>query len=84
MEVLRYESIFREIFMRLWANFFFATKFSSDFGPREAVPLVCIPGVTGTAESFYKQLVSLGPKGYRVISVRYGAAPIFRRSRFIF
>jgi len=42
-----------------------------DFGPKEAIPLVCIPGASGTAEIFYKQIISLCPKGYRIISVQF-------------
>jgi len=42
-----------------------------DFGPKEAVPLVCIPGASGTAEIFYKQMISLCPKGYRIVSVQF-------------
>jgi len=38
--------------------------------PKDSVPLVCIPGVTGTAEVFYKLMLSLCPKGYRIISVQ--------------
>lgn len=41
-----------------------------DFGPKEATPLVCIPGASGTAEIFYKQMISLCPKGYRIVSVQ--------------
>jgi len=43
-----------------------------DFGPKDVAPLICLPGASGTAEVFYKQVVSLCPKGYRVISVQYG------------
>jgi hypothetical protein len=28
-----------------------------DFGPKEATPLVCIPGASGTADVFYRQIV---------------------------
>lgn len=41
-----------------------------DWGPKELPPLVCIPGVSGTAESFYKQFLTLCPRGYRVIAVQ--------------
>eukprot|EP01111_Echinosteliopsis_oligospora_P006504 TRINITY_DN2067_c0_g1_i1.p1 TRINITY_DN2067_c0_g1~~TRINITY_DN2067_c0_g1_i1.p1 ORF type:complete len:326 (+),score=59.18 TRINITY_DN2067_c0_g1_i1:195-1172(+) len=41
-----------------------------DFGPRDVAPLVCIPGASGTADVFYKQIVSLTPKGIRVIAVQ--------------
>jgi len=42
-----------------------------DYGPKEGNPLVFLHGASGTAEVFFKQLLSLGPKGYRVISVQY-------------
>ncbi|XP_072957717.1 uncharacterized protein [Typha angustifolia] len=40
-----------------------------DFGPKAVPPLVCIPGIAGTADVYYKQIMSLSMKGYRVISV---------------
>ncbi|KAI4338832.1 hypothetical protein MLD38_023843 [Melastoma candidum] len=40
-----------------------------DFGPKVVPPLICIPGITGTADVYYKQVMSLSMKGYRVISV---------------
>eukprot|EP00744_Colponema_vietnamica_P024418 GILI01035628.1.p1 GENE.GILI01035628.1~~GILI01035628.1.p1 ORF type:complete len:333 (-),score=20.81 GILI01035628.1:179-1117(-) len=44
-----------------------------DFGPKDSstVPLVLLHGTSGTADIFYKQLLSLGSKGYRVISAQY-------------
>jgi len=44
-----------------------------DFGPKEAVPLVILHGASGTAEVFYKQMMSLCPKGYRLVAVQYPA-----------
>lgn len=44
-----------------------------DSGPKEATPLVCIPGASGTADVFYRQMISLCPRGYRVISVQFDA-----------
>eukprot|EP01102_Stenamoeba_stenopodia_P012379 TRINITY_DN3901_c0_g1_i1.p1 TRINITY_DN3901_c0_g1~~TRINITY_DN3901_c0_g1_i1.p1 ORF type:complete len:295 (-),score=56.88 TRINITY_DN3901_c0_g1_i1:188-1072(-) len=41
-----------------------------DWGPKDVPVLVCIPGVSGTAETFYKQFLSLCPKGYRIIAVQ--------------
>lgn len=41
-----------------------------DWGPKDVPPLVCIPGVSGTAETFFKQFLSLCPKGYRIIAVQ--------------
>ncbi|XP_062205875.1 uncharacterized protein LOC133907799 isoform X2 [Phragmites australis] len=40
-----------------------------DFGPKVVPPLVCIPGIAGTADVYYKQIMSLSMKGYRVISI---------------
>uniref|UniRef100_A0A0E0M5V6 Maspardin n=1 Tax=Oryza punctata TaxID=4537 RepID=A0A0E0M5V6_ORYPU len=40
-----------------------------DFGPKTVPPLVCIPGIAGTADVYYKQIMSLSMKGYRVISI---------------
>ncbi|KAK2664778.1 hypothetical protein Ddye_003352 [Dipteronia dyeriana] len=40
-----------------------------DFGPKVVPPLICLPGTAGTAEVYYKQIMSLSMKGYRVISV---------------
>ncbi|TVU31198.1 hypothetical protein EJB05_22876 [Eragrostis curvula] len=40
-----------------------------DFGPKTVPPLVCIPGIAGTADVYYKQIMSLCMKGYRVISI---------------
>lgn len=34
------------------------------------VPLVCLPPVSGTADVFFKQILSLSAKGIRVIAVR--------------
>jgi hypothetical protein len=41
-----------------------------DGGPRRGEVLVCLPGASGTAEIFYKQMLSLCPKGYRVVLVQ--------------
>ncbi|KAK9103287.1 hypothetical protein Sjap_020541 [Stephania japonica] len=40
-----------------------------DFGPKVVPPLICLPGVACTADVYYKQIMSLSMKGYRVISV---------------
>ncbi|XP_068212331.1 maspardin-like [Palaemon carinicauda] len=43
-----------------------------DAGPRcVRSPLVCLPPVSGTADAFYKQMLPLTARGYRVISVEY-------------
>ncbi|XP_051137230.1 uncharacterized protein LOC127255633 [Andrographis paniculata] len=40
-----------------------------DFGPKVVPPLICLPGIAGTADVYYKQIMSLSTKGYRVISI---------------
>ncbi|KAM6569050.1 hypothetical protein CsatB_017035 [Cannabis sativa] len=40
-----------------------------DFGPKVVPPLICIPGTAGTADVYYKQIMALSMKGYRIISV---------------
>ncbi|CAA2980347.1 maspardin isoform X1 [Olea europaea subsp. europaea] len=40
-----------------------------DFGPKVMPPLICLPGTAGTMDVYYKQILSLSMKGYRVISV---------------
>ena len=43
-----------------------------DYGPRTVrCPLVFLPPATGTADVFYKQIVSLGSAGFRVLAVEY-------------
>jgi len=44
-----------------------------DFGPKEGVPLILLHGASGTAEVFYMQMMSLCPKGYRLVAVQYPA-----------
>lgn len=46
-----------------------------DFGPKDVPALVFLPGTSGTAEIYYKQFLSLCPKGYRLISVQYPPYP---------
>lgn len=42
-----------------------------DWGPRSyPEPLVCFHSIIGSAESFYPQLISLPPRGYRIISIQ--------------
>ena len=41
-----------------------------DAGPKSnKVPLVCLHGVSGSADDFFKQILSLAPKGVRILSV---------------
>lgn len=48
-----------------------------DAGPKKvSVPLVCLHGVAGAADNFYKLIQSLCPKGYRIISVRARARTV--------
>ncbi|RMX58213.1 hypothetical protein pdam_00000029 [Pocillopora damicornis] len=43
-----------------------------DAGPRSVqCPLVCLPPASGTADVFFKQILTLSSLGYRVISVEY-------------
>ncbi|PRP81827.1 alpha/beta hydrolase fold-1 domain-containing protein [Planoprotostelium fungivorum] len=43
-----------------------------DYGPKDddSIPLILIPGVAGTAEVYFKQMISLCPKGLRLLSVQ--------------
>lgn len=43
-----------------------------DAGPKTIrCPLICLPPVSGTADVFYKQILPLTAKGYRVISLEH-------------
>ncbi|CAM1313657.1 SPG21 (predicted) [Pycnogonum litorale] len=43
-----------------------------DAGPRSILsPLICMPPVSGTADVYFRQLLSLSAVGYRVIAVDY-------------
>jgi len=42
-----------------------------DLGPKDVEPLVLLHGTSGTAESFFYQVLSLGNQGYRVISAQW-------------
>jgi len=43
-----------------------------DSGPRtERSPLICLPPVSGTADIFFKQMIELCEKGYRIIALEY-------------
>lgn len=33
-----------------------------DFGPKAVPPLICLPGIAGTADVYYKQIMSLSMK----------------------
>ncbi|ROT73278.1 putative maspardin isoform X2, partial [Penaeus vannamei] len=51
-----------------------------DAGPRGVrCPLICLPPVSGTADCFYKQILPLTARGYRIISIfNYtDSAPVF-------
>lgn len=42
-----------------------------DYGPKSIkCPLVLFPQVSGTAETYFRQIMALGSQNYRVISVR--------------
>lgn len=36
-------------------------------------PLICLPPVSGTADVFFKQVLGLAAKGYRIISVIFAS-----------
>ena len=42
----------------------------TDFGPKTATPLICLPGIAGLAAVFFRLIEQLAAKGHRVISVR--------------
>lgn len=43
-----------------------------DGGPKTVrSPLICLPPVSGTADTFFQQVLGLSAKGYRVISLSY-------------
>lgn len=45
-----------------------------DWGPRSyPEPLLCLHALIGSPESFFHQIISLAPRGYRVISVHIAA-----------
>jgi hypothetical protein len=41
-----------------------------DLGPRDAPPLICLHGLHGGEEVFFRQQLILNAKGYRTLSVR--------------
>lgn len=59
-----------------------------DWGPRSyPEPLICFHSLIGSAESFFNQLISLAPLGYRVLSVQiptYWSVPEFCDALHIF
>ncbi len=43
-----------------------------DYGPKKVrCPIVFLPPVSGTPDVYFKQLVTLGSEGFRVIAVRF-------------
>lgn len=63
-----------EVSTRPWVSF--------DAGPKTVrCPLVFLPPVCGRADCFYKQLIALSAKGYRVIAVRLYFAALYRSRR---
>ncbi|XP_064474873.1 maspardin-like isoform X2 [Ornithodoros turicata] len=43
-----------------------------DYGPRSVTcPLICLPPISGTADVFFRQIMVLSARGYRVMSVEY-------------
>jgi len=57
--------------LRTWRYF--------EAGPKDSVPIVMLPGAAGTAEVFYRQIMSLCPKGYRIVSVQPPAFNSYQR-----
>ncbi|XP_024378692.1 uncharacterized protein [Physcomitrium patens] len=52
-----------------------------DYGPKSVAPLVCLSGVAGTADVFYKQILNLCLKGYRVIAA--DAPPVWTHQEWV-
>lgn len=70
-KVLFLEHLFSLLSIQIW-RCLFQVWIVYDGGPKSVkCPLICLPPVSGTADIFFKQIMSLGAKGYRVISVSY-------------
>eukprot|EP01100_Stratorugosa_tubuloviscum_P010507 TRINITY_DN4516_c5_g1_i1.p1 TRINITY_DN4516_c5_g1~~TRINITY_DN4516_c5_g1_i1.p1 ORF type:complete len:286 (-),score=108.42 TRINITY_DN4516_c5_g1_i1:35-892(-) len=41
-----------------------------DWGPRDVTPLVLLPCLSGLANSYFRQFLSLCPKGFRIIAIQ--------------
>ncbi|KAG0594894.1 hypothetical protein M758_UG120100 [Ceratodon purpureus] len=52
-----------------------------DYGSKSVVPLVCLSGTAGTADVFYKQILTLCLKGYRVIAA--DAPPVWSHQEWV-
>lgn len=52
-----------------------------DYGPKEVPPLVCLSGMAGTVDVFYKQILFLSMKGYRVIAA--DAPPVWSHQEWV-
>lgn len=52
-----------------------------DYGPKSVAPLVCLSGTAGTADVFYKQILTLCLKGYRVIAA--DAPPVWTHQEWV-
>lgn len=46
-------------------------------------PLVCLPPVSGTADVFFKQILGLAAKGYRIIAASFASIEYVHRIRFV-
>jgi len=42
-----------------------------DTGPKDAMPLIMVPGTSVTCESFFNQCMSLSVRGYRLVAVTF-------------
>ncbi|KAI7982080.1 hypothetical protein LOK49_LG15G00598 [Camellia lanceoleosa] len=43
-----------------------------DFCPKVVPPLICLPGTAGTADVYYKQIMSLSMKGQALAKINIG------------
>uniref|UniRef100_A0A7S2U516 Maspardin n=1 Tax=Lotharella oceanica TaxID=641309 RepID=A0A7S2U516_9EUKA len=41
------------------------------YGPKDVPPLICLHGTSGTAETFFCQVSTLGSKGYHIIAAQW-------------
>jgi len=52
-----------------------------DGGPKNVPVLLCLPGASGTAETMFKIMLGLCPKGYRIISAQH--PPYYSINEFV-
>ncbi|KAL0205696.1 hypothetical protein P9112_001003 [Eukaryota sp. TZLM1-RC] len=61
--------IFKQSIQRKSASILGKTWNYYQAGPREESPLILLHSATGTAECFYRQISSLSPRGFNIVSV---------------